>query len=325
MVNSKARRYVGSMVNLALAGMLLLGVLVSQDAAAAEVRIAGTRVLVAAPPGFESASPMPALVDAASGASIAVVEMAIPLEQARAALTDRYFASQSMTVLERGAATIDGRGAALLKLRQPHGDALLYKWMAVFGDARSSVLLIGTVPEDAGLEAAAGVRLAILGARWDTGAEPDLFEGLNYAFKETAGLKYAQRYSASLVLRRPGDSGHQGGGDPSLLVSPVHEESWNSRELPLLSRQILGAMNGATPIKEVIEAHPIRVGGVDAYEIVASATEAQDGTPLIIYQAVFPGRGGPLVMLGRVGLAMAGDYLPQFRQAAGSVVFSGQR
>lgn len=54
--------------------------------------------------------------------------------------------------------------------------------------------------------------------------------------------------------------------------------------------------------------------GLDAYEIVADASDLRSGLPLRFYVVIVPDAGGYFLMQGMVGSELAAEYLAEFRR-----------
>jgi hypothetical protein len=68
-----------------------------------------------------------------------------------------------------------------------------------------------------------------------------------------------------------------------------------------------------TEIKN-FKGHALKVGGLEAYEMLADAKDAKTGTAMLLYQVIAPDEGGYFIIQGLVSADRAAVVLPEFRQ-----------
>lgn len=74
-----------------------------------------------------------------------------------------------------------------------------------------------------------------------------------------------------------------------------------------------------TTIRSVGSNNEITVDGLDGYEILADAEDADSGTPLKVYQVILDDDRSYILMQGLVGANVADEYLPEFETMARSL------
>lgn len=293
-----------------LAFLLLKLVLV----AAQPVRVAGTSVTLAPPPGFTPSARFPGFERADFQASIMVTEVPSPMSELTRGMTAAGLATRGMTLISSARQQLDGRPALLLHVSQPAAGSLFLKWMIVIGDAKASVMVVGTFPKSAESELSAAVRESVLSTRSNVAAAPDHFEGLPFRVSATPALKIAGRMSNMLLLTESGKIEPQK-ADAALLaigssVAAVKIDDLKafSEERAVQTRQLKGI--------RITRGSSMMLDGTAAYELVAEGTDTATGKAVTLYQVVMPDAGGYLLMQGLVSASRSTIMVPEFRRAA---------
>src|SRR5262249_39910894 len=140
-----------------------------------------------------------------------VTEIPGPVADVSRGMTAAGLATRGMTLISSSTQLIDGRRALLLKVSQPAGAMTVHKWMIVSGDAKTTVMIVGTVPKEHEPQMGDAMKASLLTARWAAGAAPaDHFEGLSFRISPTTLLKMAGRVSNMVMLTESGHLGPQG-------------------------------------------------------------------------------------------------------------------
>ena len=111
------------------------------------VAIPGTRISLFPPDGFVLANKFAGLKHPELGASIMVAEMDKSINTIKKGFTKEGFASQGMELLNSSEEYIDNEKALLYKANKKTGGLVFSKWILIFGDNSSSVMLSGTFPD----------------------------------------------------------------------------------------------------------------------------------------------------------------------------------
>jgi hypothetical protein len=279
-------------------------------------RVPGTRVTIEPPAGFSPAEQFPGFYRADIGASIMVTELPGPYGEVRKGMTKEGLATRGMVLLESQAVRVDGREGLLLQVQQQAAGVDYLKWFLVAGDARGTTLVVGTFPSSAATSLSAPVRLAVLSAAWDRQVNVDLFEGLLYRLEPTAKLKIANRMNNMILLNETGSPGPLGPGEPFYIAGNAVAQM-GIPDLHAFSHA--RAVQTAT-ISEVrnVRGRPIKIDGLDAYELLADATHKASGTPIRLYQVIAPADGTYFIVQGFVEPGRAAEFLAEFRRVTDS-------
>jgi len=317
---TSARRFRRSRVLNSVSTLLACVLAATSPVAAQEpVRVPGTRVSVVVPPGFEPAVQFPGFRHVDTGSSIVITELPAPFATVRAGMTEEAIASRGMTLLSSEDARIASHEGLLMSATQQADGATYRSWLGMFGTAGATVLVVAAYPEAMAATLAEVLKRAVLSARWNDGDVIDASEGLRFRLRESATLKIAARVSDMLLLTKGGAPGPVAPPDPLLVVGasmtdvPIDDVEAFARSRLLQTARVreIGDVTGRA----------VTAGGTPGYELVATARDADSGSPLVLYQVVaVKGRSYYLVQ-GIVGAAAADQFLPEFREVVGSLSF----
>lgn len=300
-----------------LALAVICGCMLFPCAAFAErCRVPGTHVTIEPPAGFSPAEQFPGFYRADIGASIMVTEMPGSFGEVRKGMTKEGLATREMILLESQTVQVDGREALLLKVRQQAAGAEFLKWFLVAGDERGTTLVVGTFPSSSAKALSAPVRLAVLSAAWDRAAKVDVFEGLLYRLEPTAKLKIANRMNNMILLNETGSPGPLGLGEPFYIAG----NSVTDIDIPDLQAFSQARAVQTVNLSEVrnVRGRPIKIDGLDAYELLADATHQRTNTPIQLYQVIAPADGTFFIIQGFVEPGRAVEFLAEFRRVTDS-------
>jgi hypothetical protein len=279
------------------------------------IRVTGTSVALAPPPGFVPSSRFPGFERADLQSSLMVTEVPGPVADVSRGMTAAGLATRGMTLISSTKQLVDGRQALLLKVSQSAGGLMVHKWMIVSGDANRTVMIVGTFPKEHESQIGDAMKDALLTARWAAAAAPpDHFEGLSFRVSPTASLKIAGRMSNMLMLTESGQIGPQG---PNAAVFVVGT-SLAPADLSDLKAFAAARASQTKQLKglRVSEQGATAIGNEAAYELVAEGTDIKTGRLVTLYQVVLPDPQGYVLMQGMVASTRAATMVPEFRKAA---------
>jgi hypothetical protein len=279
------------------------------------IRVTGTSVALAPPPGFVPSSRFPGFERADLQSSVMVTEIPGPVADVSRGMTAAHLATRGMTLISSTRQLVDGREAVLLKVSQPAGGMTVHKWMIVLGDARTTVMIVGMFPKEHEPQIGDAMKDSLLTARWGAAAAPpDHFEGLSFRISPTTSLKIAGRMSNMLMLTESGQMGPQGPTAALFVVgtslAPVDLSDLKAFAVTRASqtKQLKGL--------RVSEHGASAIGNETAYELVAEGTDMATGRLVTLYQVVLPDPQGYVLMQGMVASTRAATMVPEFRKAA---------
>ncbi len=290
---------------------------IAHTAALGADRIAGTKVSLEPPPGFEAESQFPGFRQKETGASIAVTEIAGPIDHLRAGLTKSGLAGRGMTLHETSNTKLDGWDAQLIRVTQPAGGMAFEKWILVFGTSANSVFIVATYPESDAKTLRDMMKNAIMTTRWHPDAEVGHFEGLPFRVTETPRLRIANRVSNMVILTEGGAKGTVAPADPLLVVGTSISEV-SLADLKSFSETRLRQIEQVSGVTN-LAGRATTVDGLTAYELTGDANDTRTSKPLRVYQMVVVDGSRYFLAQGLVGVARADAFVPLFREVAASI------
>ncbi|MFM7297074.1 MAG: hypothetical protein ACKO4Q_07605, partial [Planctomycetota bacterium] len=207
----------------------------ARESARPHVAIAGTRVALAPPPGFEPSERVQGFERAAGVAKIGVFELPASFDDALPSARESWAASGFELASEESIA-LDGRMGVLFAYRRAERDTARSGWLAIGGDELETLLLLAECDEPARDELATELRACLLGVRWQCAAsalasfELRPAEGLVLVSEDEHGKAYLAAGAPSPVPV----------GTPFLLASR-HDGALDSAQLESSCEQRLAA------------------------------------------------------------------------------------
>ena len=293
----------------------LVLVLLLVSPVAAQTRVTGTSVALAPPAGFEPSTRFPGFEHAESQSSILVTELPAPFAEFTRGFTADTLAARGITLISSTKQLVDGRQALLLKASQPADGGTAYKWMIVSGDAKATVMIVGTYPQDYESKIGNALKDALLTTRWSVGsAPPDQFEGLGFRITPTPSLKVAGRITNVLMLTESGQMDVQGPNAAVFIVGT----SIGPADLSDIKAFAVTRASQTEELRglKIYEQRAITIGGEAAYELLAEGTDIGSGRRVTLYQVVLPDPQGYVLMQGIVATSRAPTAVPEFSKVA---------
>jgi hypothetical protein len=279
------------------------------------IRVTGTSVALAPPPGFVPSGRFPGFENPDLQSSVMVTEIPGPVADVSRGMTAAGLATRGMTLISSTRQLVDSRQALLLKVSQPAGGTTVHKWMIVAGDAKTTVMIVGTFPKEHEPQIGDAMKDSLLTARWAAAAAPpDHFEGLSFRVSPTTSLKIAGRMSNMLMLTESGQMGPQG-PTAALFVVGTSLAPVDVSDLKAFSATRASQTKQLKGLR-VSEQGATTIGNEAAYELVAEGTDIATGRLVTLYQVVLPDPQGYVLMQGMVASTRAGTMVPEFREAA---------
>jgi len=291
---------------------ILFAVFGSKGAVGQTVRVSGTNVSLEPPAGFSPAERFPGFQRVDLQASILVTELPAPVSEMKKGMTKEALASKGMTLLSSSTEKVaDGEGL-LLRVAQKAAGAEFLKWMLIAGDQKTSVMIVGAFPQSAREELDAAIKTSVLSASWRPESAADAFEGLTFRLMPSPKLKLAGRVGNMLMLTESGNTGPVGPKEALYIVGSsvsdirIPDLRYFSETRARQTAQTTGVAN--------FRGRALKVGGLEAYELVADAKDARTGTAMLLYQIIAPEAGGYFIIQGLVEVERAAEVLPEFRR-----------
>lgn len=297
------------------AALVATGLLAATPAAAD--RVAGTSATLEPPPGFSPAKDFFGFQQGATGSSIVVTELRGPASEVTAAMTADGLSTQGMRLLESGEASAAGRSGLLLHVAEFKGGIEFEKWMLALGERNQTLLVVGTFPKELGDSLREPIRTAILSVQWSPKVDAPRTKGLPFTVSETVDLKISQRVGTTVLLTKEGAKVSVDPSDALIVVGAAFTDI-SITDVENFAQDRVKRTAEITGISNV-EGETLRVDGLAAHELRADARDQKTGAPLRIYQLIIADGTRYFLAQGRVGVAQAERFLPQFRAVGRSL------
>jgi hypothetical protein len=271
-------------------------------------KIAGTRVELSAPRGFEPSEAVQGLARSDGRAKLGVFELPTPF--AETAPDPSRWNDVELRLLRWEPARIAEVEARLYHLERERDGVTQRSWMLVGGDTHESLVMVAECDGELAAELEQPLRECLLGAKWQRETAPRI------SFELTPG--------ADLVLVRDDGAAHvyAPAGTPSplpegtafLLVAQTPRS--NAEGLEAACRERLEGALGSVGAQLVAleSSQEVASAGRKAWELVASVEGG-----LLAWITLVPAGDGALVLQGQCRVAQREPYLAAFRAAAASL------
>jgi hypothetical protein len=278
------------------------------------IRVPGSSVALVPPPGFVTSSRFAGFEREDLQSSVMVTEIPGPVADVSRGLTAAGLATRGMTLISSTEQLVDGKQGLVLKVSQVAGGITHHKWMIVWGDTKTTVMIVGTFPREHEPKIGAAMKASLLTARLVSAPPVDHFEGLSFRVSPTASLKIAGRVNNLLLLNESGQIGPQS-PDGAIFVVGTSLAPVDLSDLKAFAIKRAGQTEKLRNLR-VSEQTAITIDDQPAYELVAEGTDVATGRAVTVYQVVLPDARGYVLMQGLVASTRASTLVPEFRKAA---------
>ena len=309
------------MLRSASAFVLLACIAGATIAHAEAMRVPGTRVSLSPPPGFLEAEQFAGFQLASRGASIVVTESSGPVAEFRKGMTKGGLASRGMSLLQSQTVNIGGQEALLIQASQSTRGSGFLKWILVGGDARGSVMIVGSFPKSES-DLSEPVRESILTSTWSEKQRGDLFEGLAFRADPSSKLKLADRMGNMLVFSETGAIEPSDSTQAILVVGGSLSETV-IENLEKFAKERAAKTEGIGPLRNLI-GRSMTVDGLAGYELIGIATYNKNGRDVRLYQLVLADGTTYYLAQGLLGADRDPRFVSEFRRVTATFRRTGR-
>ena len=285
----------------------LVLLLAAASTGAQPVRVPGTRVVMAPPPGWAPAEAFAGFQGPEPAESIVVAELAgAPLAELVASMTPQALRGQGITVAESRDVTVGGAASRLIRGSQAAYGTTFAKWLLLTGDDQGTVIVTASVPT--GRADRAAVERSLLSVTLGDGPD-DLFEGLGFTLDLPDALGDRQRVGATLAAGG-------GAGSAPLLIAGLGANPLG-RDLAAASAE---RMRSTATVRDLrtVRGGPVTLDGRPGYASVAEGAHEGTGRPVTVYLVLVPTGLSYVIFQGIVGSDRAAEWVPRFEAAVAS-------
>lgn len=291
------------------------------DSQGHDVSFPDTGIVLRQPVGFDVATNFEGFQQPNTQSSVMIVRIPGPFSEVTRGFTAEPMKAQGLTLVSKETIEICGTQGMLLHLTQTAYGTVFAKWLVAWGDEKATMMITATFPRDREGELSDQLKSVVLSAR--VGAAPTPAPGADIGFAITASEKLTatRGIGKMLAYTKDGVIPSASPEDPLFVVAPSVSQIPISDPRQFSIQRI--HQTAQTKINSIRSTDEISIDGLDGFEIVADAVDANSGTPLIVYQVVLFQESSYVLIQGLVGARMQDDYLPEFKAMARS--FTRQR
>ena len=295
---------------------VILAAAFASPSPAQSIRVPGTSVTLSPPEGFSPATQYPGFERQDVQATIMVTELPVPAAEMIRSMTAPALAGKGMIADSSQDVTIRNRPARLLHVRQETARGTALKWMLIAGDARMTIMIVGTFAETDSGDLSGAIRRSLLSASWGAAAPQSAYEGLAFRVTPTARLKLARRQSNMLMFTESGTTGSSGSNEALYIAGQSIGQAriGDLRAFAESRAKQTALTKGVTNF----EGRTIQVDGADAYELEADAADAASGRAMRLYQVIIPDESGYFILQGLIRADRVREILPEFKALTAS-------
>ncbi len=276
--------------------------------------VKGTRVIVTAPSGFVAAERFPGYMSEETGSSLMVTEFPAPFAEVSKGFDAAGLAKGGMTLLTKADASYGADKGVLISVSQTGRGVVFLKWMAAFGDEKTTYMVTATFPKDAEAELSDVLKKTVMDARLST-APADPFEALTFRVSPVNDMKIAKVIGNSILLSKGGLFPAKGIVTPILVVGASASKGLTVPDKKAFAEARLQKTATLKDIRtKTTEA--VTVDGLDGFESIAEAVDADTGAKAILYQVVLFDTDGYYLIQGIASELVGQGELPTFKTIA---------
>jgi len=281
------------------------------------VLVPGTRVRLTPPAGHEKGRGFLGYQWPESAGSLMVLEMPGPYLEVWKGFDAKGLARGGMTLVEASDVKIGGRDGRLVLVTQESQGTRFKKWIAVFGDAKRTVMLNAIFPEELAGDLPAALKACVLAAEWDPTLEVDPFAPLPWTLTRPEGLLFAGNMGTALLYTEDGEVVQkEKPAAARLMISPSMGEVEVGDPRAFAEKRIRQLPFGKT--LELESSVAFEAGGRKGWEIVAKARHDKAPVDLLVHQVLLVGEGEYHLFVSQCGRDQRDIWLPRFKACAAS-------
>lgn len=279
-------------------------------------RVAGTRVSIVPPRGFEVASHLSGFWDPNSKITLVVVTLPGAYSEVVRGFSDQdALALQGMHVTAAEDRPCNSYQGRLVHIRQVTTEIDAVKLIWVFGDEQTTIMVTGVYHTTQAESWAPVIEQAVLGAVWQPELELDPLEGLPIRITDTAEMRLFSTIGGSLLYTQDGLADEEQTGKPMFMCVAALKSISGDRER-LFERRF----RQIGPFKRVKtgDMDTITIDGLQGFVGVATAQVRKSDEPRSIYQVMLFEGQSYWAMQGICATDQFESALPNFERMARS-------
>lgn len=290
------------------------------------IRLAGTRVSIAAPVGFTKADNFAGFISKEKSASLMITELPAPLSKVSGGFTKEPMKARGMDLISSKSKSHGELLGMEVEFTQEFMGTTMRKYAQLFGDEKSCVLATATMVKGDDEAIMDALKTSINSIVFDTSAKaPAKDEGLPYTLTETANLKLAERIQNTILYNKagkltppaPGKDGEPAPPrDPAFIVS----QSVSKMKIEDTEDFARRRMQDTPYLKDlqIEEEKNIETAGLKGRQLKATGVDVKSGEKTYLYMQILFQPDGYFIMQGIAPLAARANSEKDFEAMAAS-------
>ncbi|MCF2494776.1 hypothetical protein [Dyadobacter chenhuakuii] len=267
------------------------------------IPVAGTKISLIPPKGFEKAANFAGFQQTQSGSSIMVMSIPGHFEKLRAGLTKEAFLTQGVEISEIETLKLNDMPAAFFTGTQNAHGNVYTKFILCFGKDDESVMINGAFPQNL-QEVGKGIKQAILGAYFDADRKVDPFEAIDYEISTTGSkLIFAKNVANSLIYTMDGKVPTELADRTSYILT----KSFSKMEIEDKKLYCLNRAKQLYPEIRIDSVGQLSVDGIAGYELLGTANNKKFDQEEKVYMAILFSDNLYYIMIGSSNNDMASN------------------
>jgi hypothetical protein len=268
------------------------------------------------PEGFEKADSFDGFGQSETQSSVMAASIPGPYSKVTAGFTQEQMKARGWVLRTRRDVKVDCLPGILVHFEQHAAGQVFLKWSLVFGDDRKTTMVTATSPMAAARELSARLKAAVLSTRLDRVSHVDPRADLPFTLAASPKLKLTPGINRTLAYTKDGVIPAKSPKDPLFIVAPSVGKVVTRDKQQFAERRLHQTAQTKRLAAKTTDA--VNIDGLDGYESLANAEDAESGTPLFVYQVILFDSSSYVLMQGLVGTELRDEYLPEFKRMARS-------
>jgi len=257
--------------------------IVNNKLTAKHQNIAGTKISLISPKGFQKAANFLGLQQDQSGSTIMVVNIPGPFSETTKAFTKEGFLSQGVEVERIEKFTLNNLPAILVTGEQNAHGNVYTKYVLAFGTNKETIIINGASPNNL-KEIGKEIKTALLTTYYEPGKKINPLETVDFEINlKGSKLIFANNMANALTFNVDGKIPTQSPDKTSLLIGKAFSNvAVSDKKLFSLNR----IKQLPIQILKVNSIEEIDIDGISGYEIVADGKDKKTGEAEKVYQVI---------------------------------------
>ena len=261
------------------------------------VHVAGTKVFLIPPEGFESAATFQGFQHIEFGASILVAEIPGPYDEVTQGFTIQGLNSKGMILRKREDFIINGYDGFLLTTEQTANDITYTKYILAFGDPSITYIINGMFPKN-GTDLSGVIQKSMLSVVYESKLTIDPLGDVSFSIDtKNTKLKFAKNVTNTLVYTVDGKVPTKSDDKTTLIVGQLLGTILITDKKPMAIERIRKMSIDDLTFDEN-GVREITIDGISGYEIIAHGISRTLGVKELVYQVMLFTDNGYYIFLG---------------------------